>query len=98
MNISATAIKALRDKTGLPMLDCKNALVESNGDEEKAMVILRLNSPKTRLVVESIQHMYPEVDFDVCVRNDSIVFLDKKTQRVFAALENGNINLYPNEQ
>ena len=39
--ISAAQVKAFRDRTGLPMMDCKNALAEAGGDEEKAIVILR---------------------------------------------------------
>ncbi|HEV3144744.1 MAG TPA: translation elongation factor Ts [Gemmataceae bacterium] len=39
--ISATAVKELRDKTNLPMMDCKKALVEAGGDMEKAIQILR---------------------------------------------------------
>jgi elongation factor Ts len=40
-NISAAAVKELREKTGAPMMDCKNALVESKGDMEKAVDWLR---------------------------------------------------------
>ncbi len=40
-NISAAAVKDLRDKTGAPMMDCKNALVEAKGDVEQAIVLLR---------------------------------------------------------
>ena len=40
-NISATLVKDLRDRTGAPMMDCKNALTESKGDLEQAIVILR---------------------------------------------------------
>jgi elongation factor Ts len=40
-NISAAQVKELRDKTGAPMMDCKKALTEANGDIEKAIVILR---------------------------------------------------------
>jgi len=47
MDISATVVKAFRDKTGLPMMDCKRALVEANGDEEKAIEILRKAGAKT---------------------------------------------------
>ncbi len=39
--ISAAAVKALRDKTDLPMMLCKKALVEAGGDEAKAIDILR---------------------------------------------------------
>ena len=41
MNISATQVKELREKTGAPMMDCKNALTESKGDMEQAVVWLR---------------------------------------------------------
>ena len=40
-NISAAQVKNLRDQTGAPMMDCKKALTEANGDIEKAIVILR---------------------------------------------------------
>jgi len=40
-NVSASAVKELREKTGAPMMDCKNALVESKGDMEKAVDWLR---------------------------------------------------------
>ena len=39
--ITAGAVKSLREKSGAGMVDCKNALVEANGDENEAMDILR---------------------------------------------------------
>ena len=39
--ISATAVKALRDRTNAPMMDCKVALMEAGGDMDKAVDILR---------------------------------------------------------
>src|SRR5690606_33181238 len=41
MSISAQQVKELREKTGAGVLDCKKALVEADGDMEKAIVILR---------------------------------------------------------
>jgi len=41
MSISAKAVKELRDKTGLGMMDCKKALTETNGDMDKAIDWLR---------------------------------------------------------
>ena len=41
MKITAKMVKELRDKTGAGMMDCKKALVESGGDEEKALAWLR---------------------------------------------------------
>ena len=47
MEISAATVKAFRDKTGLPMMDCKRALIEADGDEDKAVEILRKAGAKT---------------------------------------------------
>lgn len=40
-NITAKDVAALRERTGVGMMDCKKALVEAEGDFEKAIVILR---------------------------------------------------------
>src|SRR5918912_3660659 len=39
--ITAAAVKQLREKTGAGMMECKNALREADGNEEKAVDILR---------------------------------------------------------
>ena len=44
MTIKASEVKLLREKTGLGMMECKNALVESKGDIELAITNLRKNS------------------------------------------------------
>jgi elongation factor Ts len=41
VEISATMVNELRQKTGAGMMDCRNALKESQGDQEKAIEILR---------------------------------------------------------
>jgi len=41
MSISAQVVKELREKTGAGMMDCKKALIDSNGDMEKAVDFLR---------------------------------------------------------
>ena len=40
-DITAAAVKQLREKTGAGMMECKNALKEADGNEEKAIDILR---------------------------------------------------------
>ena len=45
--ITASAVKALREKSGAGMIDVKNALVEANGDEAAAMEILRKKGAAT---------------------------------------------------
>ena len=41
MDIPASLVKTLREKSGAGMMDCKNALVEMEGDLEKALDHLR---------------------------------------------------------
>lgn len=41
MNISASLVKELRERSGAGMLDCKNALVKTDGNIEKAIDLLR---------------------------------------------------------
>jgi elongation factor Ts len=40
-DISAGAVKALRERTGLPLMECKRALEETGGDETAAVEMLR---------------------------------------------------------
>jgi elongation factor Ts len=46
VEISAKEVKALRERTGAGMMDCKKALTEAHGDVEKAIEILRLQQGK----------------------------------------------------
>jgi elongation factor Ts len=41
MSVTANEVKALRDRTGAGMMDCKRALEETNGDVEAAIDLLR---------------------------------------------------------
>jgi elongation factor Ts len=40
-DISAAAVKELRERTGAGFMDCKNALVEADGDVDRAVALLR---------------------------------------------------------
>ena len=46
VQITAEAVKRFRQRTGLPMMECKKALVEAEGDEEKAIENLRRRGEK----------------------------------------------------
>jgi len=48
-NISATAVRELRDRTDMPMMKCKAALEKAGGDMEKAELILREEGAKFRM-------------------------------------------------
>ena len=41
MAVTAQQVKQLREKTGAGVMDCRNALAETNGDMEEAIVVLR---------------------------------------------------------
>ncbi len=41
MEITTEQIKALRDKTGVSVMQCRKALTEAGGDAEKALVLLK---------------------------------------------------------
>ncbi len=45
--ITAAMVKAFREKTGLPMMECKKALVEADGNEDLAIELLRKAGKKT---------------------------------------------------
>jgi elongation factor Ts len=46
VEIAAKDVKALRERTGAGMMDCKKALTEAEGDIEKAIEVLRLKQGK----------------------------------------------------
>ncbi len=64
MSISASLVRELRERTGAGMMDCKKALVESNGNVEKAVAWLRekgiANAEKKsgRIAAEGIVESY----------------------------------------
>ena len=45
-NYTAADVKKLRQMTGSGMLDCKNALAETDGDFDKAVELLRIKGAK----------------------------------------------------
>ena len=47
--VTTDAIKALREETGISVMDCKKALEEAEGNKEKALEILRAKIYKLQL-------------------------------------------------
>ena len=47
MSVSAEVVKKLREMSGAPMMECKKALEEVNGDIEQAFTVLRKRGPAT---------------------------------------------------
>lgn len=64
VEIAAKDVKALRERTGAGMMDCKKALTEAEGDVDRAIEILRLKQGKKiqdlgeRTASEGIVHAY----------------------------------------
>ena len=62
--VTPAAIKALREKTGAGMMECKRALTEAEGEEEKAIEILRKHGLATatkksgRIAAEGLVNSY----------------------------------------
>ena len=54
--ISASLVKELREKTGAGMLDCRNALQETDGDLDKAVDLLRENVSREEVPEDIINH------------------------------------------
>lgn len=69
MEISASMVKNLREMTGAGMMDCKKALIETNGDTDKAVDLLREKGlgkaakKADRLASEGLIGLYVEPDF-----------------------------------
>ena len=60
MSITAEAVKQLRERTGAGMMECKKALVETNGDLDAAAELMRkqglakADKKATRLAAEGV--------------------------------------------
>lgn len=72
MEITASMVKDLRERTGAGMMDCKKALVESNGDMDKAIDYLREKGiskaakKAERIAAEGLANIYVK-------KNDAVV-------------------------
>jgi len=52
---SADLVKALRDKTGVGIMDCKKALKECNGDMDRAVDYLRKKAEEQKALGEELE-------------------------------------------
>ena len=67
--ITAAAVKELREETGLPMMKCKEALTAAGGDKEKAKEQLRKDGAKT-MAIKSAERSTAFGRFGICVGVD----------------------------
>ena len=82
-NITAKDVAALRAKTGLGMMDCKKALVEADGDMDKAVKILREKGLATAAKKES--RIAAEGIVDILVKGDVAAIVEVNTETDFVA-------------
>ena len=77
MEITASMVKDLRERTGAGMMDCKKALVESNGDMDKAIDYLREKGiskaakKQERIAAEGLSNIYVDGNDAVVVELNS---------------------------
>ncbi|MEA4827562.1 MAG: translation elongation factor Ts [Clostridium sp.] len=94
--ITAKMVKDLREKTGAGMMDCKKALTESNGDEEKAVEYLREKGlaaaakKSGRIAAEGLVTTYISAD------NKTAVVLEVNCETDFVAVNEGFVNFTNN--
>jgi len=77
MEIKASQVKELRDMSGVAMMECKKALVECEGDIEKALDLLRSNSSlkaekkATRVAADGLIRIIKNNDYATIVEINS---------------------------
>ena len=87
--ITASMVKALRDKTDAPMMECKKALAEAGGDLAKAEEILRVrlgskaSKAASRITAEGVVSAYVSGD----VNEDGAITVEEIITAVNAALK-----------
>ncbi|MBH1934010.1 elongation factor Ts [Streptomyces sp. AV19] len=84
-NFTAADVKALREKTGAGMMDCKKALDEANGDLEKAIEIVRVKGLKGVAKRESRTTENGAVASVIAGDNTSGVIVELKCETDFVA-------------
>ncbi|MBE6595784.1 MAG: elongation factor Ts [Ruminococcaceae bacterium] len=82
-NITAKDVAALRAQTGLGMMDCKKALVEAEGDVEKAVKILREKGLAT--AEKKAGRIAAEGRVDVLTKNGYTAMVEVNSETDFAA-------------
>ncbi|MGB0165492.1 MAG: translation elongation factor Ts [Luteibaculum sp.] len=92
-SISAAQVNDLRKKTGAGMMDCKKALVEANGDEQKAIEILRKKGQKVAANREDREASEGVVIGDTTADNKAGVILALNCETDFVAKNEDFIGL-----
>src|SRR6186997_2041910 len=87
MEITANAVKELREKTGVGMMECKKALQEAGGDPGEAEKILRKRGIASAAKIAGNSGLLLEVncETDFAARNEDFQALVKETAQLALA-------------
>ena len=97
MEIKASQVKELREKSGVAMMDCKKALLESDGDIEKALDLLRSNSAlkaekkATRTAADGIITTHLDNDYASLIEINSETDFAAKDSKFLAFVDEVNL-------
>ena len=83
MDISASMVKDLREKTGAGMMDCKKALVECNGDMDKAIDYLREKGISK--AAKKAERIAAEGLFNIYIKGNDAVVVELNSETDFVA-------------
>ena len=81
--ITAGAVKALRDRTGAGMMDCKKALIEAEGDAERAVDLLR--KAGAAKAAKRVARAVSEGTIQVAERDGSVSMVEVLSETDFVA-------------
>ncbi len=83
MQVTAALVKELRSRSGAAMMDCKNALVETNGDVDKAIDYLRKSGAAKD--AKKASRIAAEGAVAICVENGNGVIVEINSETDFVA-------------
>ncbi len=91
IKITAELVKDLRDKTGVSVMQCKNALEEAEGDVEKALIILKKKS--SSIAMKKADRNAKDGIIVIKEENNKTLLLVLHTETDFVAKNNDFIDL-----
>ena len=81
----AIEVKTLRDKTGLPMMDCKKALVETRGDVDQAIDTLRKQVGKFQMDASGRETSQGRIDCYIDGSGDTVSIVQMQCEQAPSA-------------
>jgi elongation factor Ts len=85
MSISASQVKELRERTGAGMMECKKALVETNGDSEAASELLRTKGQAS--AEKKAGRIAAEGCVEIAADGSRVIVIEVNSETDFAAKE-----------